>query len=113
MHVHALSASHRRRSRSARSNFLSERLALVEEGISEPSEYREPGSRARMEYRLTDTGPHLMYILLELRQWVIATRPIQRVRPWSLSTSRAAAICTSPFACSNGHIVTEPDETFS
>src|SRR4051795_304043 len=51
-------------------NRLSERLArLVEEGILERSEYREPGSRARMEYRLTDDGRELTPILLSLREW--------------------------------------------
>ena len=51
-------------------NLLSERLTrLVEEGILERSEYREPGSRPRMEYRLTDKGRELMPILLALREW--------------------------------------------
>ena len=41
-------------------NLLSERLTkLVEEGILERSEYREPGSRARNEYRMTDKGREL------------------------------------------------------
>ena len=51
-------------------NLLSERLTLlVDEGILERSEYREPGSRARKEYRLTDKGRELMPILLAFRQW--------------------------------------------
>src|SRR5256885_1510743 len=46
-------------------NLLSERLTLlVDEGILERSEYREPGRRARKEYRLTDKGRELMHILL-------------------------------------------------
>lgn len=51
-------------------NLLSERLAkLVEEGILERSEYREPGRRARHEYRMTDKGRELTPILLALREW--------------------------------------------
>lgn len=51
-------------------NLLSERLTkLVQEGILEPSEYREPGSRARNEYRMTDKGRELTPILLALMQW--------------------------------------------
>lgn len=51
-------------------NLLSERLAkLVDEGILERSEYREPGSRARKEYRMTDKGRELTPILLALREW--------------------------------------------
>ena len=51
-------------------NLLSQRLArLVEEGILETSEYREPGRRARLEYRMTDKGRELTPILLALMQW--------------------------------------------
>ncbi len=51
-------------------NLLSERLTkLVDEGILERSEYREPGSRARNEYRMTETGRELALILLGLMQW--------------------------------------------
>src|SRR3954447_23861931 len=51
-------------------NLLSERLAkLVDEGIFERSEYREPGSRARHEYRMTDKGRELTPALLALMQW--------------------------------------------
>lgn len=51
-------------------NLLSQRLGLlVDEGILERSEYREPGSRARMEYRLTEKGSALKHILIALREW--------------------------------------------
>lgn len=51
-------------------NLLSERLnKLVDEGIFERSEYREPGSRARKEYRMTAKGRELTPILLALREW--------------------------------------------
>src|SRR6476659_8616545 len=51
-------------------NLLSERLALlVDEGILERSEYREPRSRARMEYRLTDQGHELMHLTLAAQEW--------------------------------------------
>jgi len=51
-------------------NLLSERLSkLVDEGILERSEYREPGSRARNEYRMTDEGRDLAAALIALQQW--------------------------------------------
>ena len=51
-------------------NLLSQRLSrLVEEEILEQSEYREPGLRARLEYRMTDKGRELAPILLALMQW--------------------------------------------
>jgi DNA-binding HxlR family transcriptional regulator len=49
---------------------LSDRLnRLVEEGVLVRSEYREPGQRARHEYRLTETGLDLQAVLLALMEW--------------------------------------------
>ena len=51
-------------------NLLSERLSkLVDEGILVRSEYREPGSRTRHEYRMTDKGRELVPILFALGEW--------------------------------------------
>lgn len=51
-------------------NILSSRLAtLVEEGILGREPYREPKSRPRYEYRLTEKGRDLLPILLALMQW--------------------------------------------
>lgn len=51
-------------------NVLSSRLAaLVEEGVLRREPYREPKSRPRYEYRLTDKGRDLLPILLALMQW--------------------------------------------
>jgi|SRR5271165_6214041 len=49
---------------------LSRRLrALVEDGILERRPYREPGSRARTEYRLTTKGRELFPVLVALMDW--------------------------------------------
>jgi DNA-binding HxlR family transcriptional regulator len=51
-------------------NLLSARLAtLVAEGILSREPYREPGRRARFEYRLTDKGLELFPALVALMQW--------------------------------------------
>ena len=51
-------------------NILSSRLAaLVERGILRREPYREPGSRSRHEYRLTEKGIDLFPILIALMQW--------------------------------------------
>ena len=51
-------------------NLLAARLAtLVEHGILERHGYREPGSRPRSEYRLTDKGRELLPALVALLQW--------------------------------------------
>jgi DNA-binding HxlR family transcriptional regulator len=51
-------------------NVLSTRLAtLVDEGILARTPYREPGSRTRYEYSLTDKGLDLLPALIALMQW--------------------------------------------
>jgi DNA-binding HxlR family transcriptional regulator len=49
---------------------LSERLdLLVDNGVLELREYREPGQRRRGEYHLTQKGRDLYPVLTALRQW--------------------------------------------
>jgi DNA-binding HxlR family transcriptional regulator len=49
---------------------LTDRLRrLVEAGILRKQPYREPGSRSRMEYRLTEKGLDLYPVLLALQAW--------------------------------------------
>ncbi|WP_345801364.1 helix-turn-helix domain-containing protein [Microbacterium sp. AZCO] len=54
----------------APSDVLTDRLAkLVAHGILEKSTYREPGERARPEYRLTPRGEALRVVLAAMIQW--------------------------------------------
>jgi DNA-binding HxlR family transcriptional regulator len=49
---------------------LSERLELlVDNGILELRDYREPGQRGRSEYHLTEKGRDLYPVITALRQW--------------------------------------------
>jgi DNA-binding HxlR family transcriptional regulator len=51
-------------------NILSARLrTLVDESILDRTPYREPGRRARDEYRLTEKGIELFPALVALLQW--------------------------------------------
>ncbi len=51
-------------------NVLAARLAqLVERGILKRVPYREPGSRARDEYHLTEEGRELAIAIVALMQW--------------------------------------------
>lgn len=43
--------------------------ALVDAGVLQTSAYREPGSRERLEYRLTDAGRDLLPVVTALREW--------------------------------------------
>jgi DNA-binding HxlR family transcriptional regulator len=57
-------------------NLLSTRLrTLVAAGILEPRQYREPGSRSRVSYHLTDSGSRLRTVLAALQQWGDEHRP--------------------------------------
>src|ERR1051326_8479167 len=49
---------------------LTNRLAsLVDQGLLRRESYREPGERARHEYRLTEKGIDVYPILVALREW--------------------------------------------
>lgn len=51
-------------------NILSARLrTLADEGILSRNPYRDPGSRVRYEYRLTEKGLELFPALVALMQW--------------------------------------------
>ncbi|MFI1467073.1 winged helix-turn-helix transcriptional regulator [Streptomyces wuyuanensis] len=52
------------------SNLLSARLKLlVESGVLSTQTYREPGSRPRQSYHLTQAGRELRVVLAALQQW--------------------------------------------
>ena len=92
-------------------NLLSERLALlVDEGILERSEYREPGSRARMEYRMTDKGRELMYIMLALQQWGDRHKADPEGPPVIAQHAECGAELHIAFTCEKGHTVTDPGD---
>jgi DNA-binding HxlR family transcriptional regulator len=42
---------------------------LVDEGLLEREDYREPGQRTRQQYRLTDKGADLFPVLVALMKW--------------------------------------------
>jgi len=42
---------------------------LVDHGLLEREDYREPGQRTRQRYRLTDKGADLLPVLVALMQW--------------------------------------------
>ena len=65
-----------RRSLGIAPDVLADRLAtLVAHGVLVRVTYREPGSRAREEYRLTDAGRELQVVLGALQQWGDAHLP--------------------------------------
>lgn len=87
-------------------NLLSERLALlVEEGVFELSEYREPGKRARNEYKMTDKGRELMYILLALQQWGDRHKADPEGPPVIARHAGCGEEIHVTFTCGKGHVI--------
>ena len=92
-------------------NLLSERLTkLVDEGILERTEYREPGSRARHEYRMTETGRELTPILLALRQWGDRHKADPAGPPVLSRHAGCGQELRVTLQCAAGHEVTGPDD---
>ena len=64
---------------------LADRLrTLVDNGIFETREYREPGQRARRSYRLTRKGWDLLPVLVALKQWGDDNLPRRRRATWQV-----------------------------
>ena len=92
-------------------NLLSERLTLlVDEGILERSEYREPGSRARMEYRMTDKGRDLMPALLALMQWGDHYHADPEGPPVVARHAGCGKELRVTLTCTRGHEATRPED---
>jgi DNA-binding HxlR family transcriptional regulator len=92
-------------------NLLSERLTkLVEEGILERSEYREPGSRARSEYRMTEKGRQLTPILLALMQWGDRHHADPEGPPVLARHAECGKELRVTLTCTSGHEAAGPDD---
>jgi DNA-binding HxlR family transcriptional regulator len=92
-------------------NLLSERLTkLVDEGILERSEYREPGSRARKEYRMTDEGRALAVALLALQEWGDRHRADPEGPPVVAQHVGCGKELHVALVCDRGHVIGSLDE---
>src|ERR1700684_1465090 len=100
-----------RRRISAPRQVLSDRLArLVDEGLLSKGPYREPGPRARSEYRLTEKGLPLFPLMVARLEWgntyaVSPDGPVVELRHRD---------CGSPvhleLRCAEDHLVPSPRE---
>jgi DNA-binding HxlR family transcriptional regulator len=81
---------------------------LVENGLLEREDYREPGQRTRQRYRLTEKGAQLFPALVALMQW--GDRWLDdRGGPVELRHRECGERVAVELRCSAGHAVT-PDE---
>ena len=81
---------------------------LVDDGLLEREDYREPGQRTRQRYRLTEKGEDLLPVLVALMQW--GDRWLdERGGPVELRHSDCGEPVRAQLRCAAGHPVT-PDE---
>jgi|SRR3954468_17180380 DNA-binding HxlR family transcriptional regulator len=81
---------------------------LVDDGLLEREDYREPGQRTRQRYRLTEKGADLFPALVALMQW--GDRWLdERGGPVELSHRDCGERVAVEVRCAAGHTVT-PDE---
>lgn len=100
-----------RRRISAPRQVLSDRLArLVDEELLRKVPYREPGQRARSEYRLTEKGLALFPLMVALLEW--GNR--YAVSPDGPSVELRHRDCGAPvhleLRCAEDHLVASPRE---
>ncbi len=85
---------------------LSARLRdLVEHGLLERSEYREPGRRTRQEYRLTAKGRDLGVALVALLDWADRWLPGPAGPTVALSHGGCGAPVRAVLSCAAGPVV--------
>jgi DNA-binding HxlR family transcriptional regulator len=93
---------------------LSDRLGvLVEQDILRREPYRDPGERARHEYRLTEKGFDLFPVLVAVAEWgdrylVDADGP-----PVEFTHRDCGSRVHSSLSCEDGHQVTQPRDVIA
>lgn len=89
---------------------LTNRLAmLVDQGVLRRQPYREPGSRARHEYRLTDKGFDLYPVLVAVREWGDRYLADPEGPPLTTVHRDCGAEVRTQLRCATGHEVAPRD----
>ncbi|MEH0845579.1 helix-turn-helix domain-containing protein [Micromonospora sp. CPCC 205711] len=90
---------------------LTDRLAtLVEHGVLRREPYREPGSRLRHEYRLTDKGLDLWPVLVAVLGWGDRYLADPDGPPLSVTHRDCGAEVRVALRCAEGHELADPRE---
>ncbi|MEU8588979.1 helix-turn-helix domain-containing protein [Streptomyces sp. NPDC048664] len=90
---------------------LSDRLRkLTSAGVLTTVPYREPGSRARNEYRLTRKGWDLWPLVVALRQWGEMHDPAPEGAVLDLSHAECGAPVRVVVECAAEHTALTPDQ---
>jgi DNA-binding HxlR family transcriptional regulator len=81
---------------------------LVDEGLLAREPYREPGSRTRMAYRLTDKGAELLPVIVAFMRW--GDKWLQTAgAPVELRHAGCGEMVEAELRCAAGHLA-GPDE---
>ncbi len=78
---------------------------LVEHGVLERSEYREPGRRTRQEYRLTAKGRDLGVALVALLDWADRWLPASGGPTVAVTHGGCGAPVHAVLSCEEGHLL--------
>ncbi|WP_067574527.1 winged helix-turn-helix transcriptional regulator [Nocardia acidivorans] len=76
---------------------------LVDAGVLEPRDYREPGARTRQEYHLTTAGRELQPVLTALMQWGDKHLAGPAGPPLAVSHADCGAPVRAVLCCTEGH----------
>ncbi|MGX1805449.1 winged helix-turn-helix transcriptional regulator [Nocardia sp. NPDC055321] len=76
---------------------------LVEAGVLERRDYREPGARTRQEYRLTEAGRELQPVLTALMQWGDRHLAGPAGPPLAITHTDCGAPVRATLCCEHGH----------
>ncbi|MEV1017389.1 helix-turn-helix domain-containing protein [Micromonospora sp. NPDC049801] len=88
---------------------LTNRLALlVERGVLRREPYREPGSRLRHEYRLTEMGLALWPVLVAVLGWGDRYLADAEGAPLRVEHRDCGAAVRAELRCADGHEVRDP-----
>ncbi len=88
---------------------LSNRLALlVEQGVLRREPYRDPGERARQEYRLTDKGFDLYPVLVAIADWGDHYLADPEGPPVAFAHRDCGEPVHTEVRCADGHLVERP-----
>ena len=94
-------------------NLLSDRLStLVAHGILSREPYREPGSRQRHEYRLTEKGRQLLPVLVALMNWGDRWMPDPAGPPVEVHHRDCDALVHVTLTCAAGHDSLSATDTY-
>jgi DNA-binding HxlR family transcriptional regulator len=95
-------------------NVLADRLArLTDNGLAERVPYREPGHRARYEYRLTSTGIDLCTVMVAFAGWGDRHLATAAGPPARFEHRGCGATVQAALLCEAGHMLTASDRVLS